>query len=123
MSTTHGWDDNLWDDQPETTTSELAEDQSDLKIDDLAEEKSQKPSLGGLIRTIFFPAIYLPNYVRSRVRETKEFYLNNAVPKDEDQPLQEGSVAEVLMATPWRKLAWLVVAVGIGACFWMLSPL
>lgn len=123
MSTTHDWDDNLWDDQPETTASELTDGQNDLRIDEPDEEKSQKMSLGGLIRTIFFPAIYLRNYVRSQVRNTKEFYLNNAVPKDDDQPLPEGSVAEALMATRWRKLACLVVAVGIGACFWMLSPL
>lgn len=61
--------------------------------------------------------------LRDRVQETRDYYLQNAVPRDEDQPLPEGSVAEALTRTPLRKAACLVVACSIGALLIWLAPL
>lgn len=123
MSATHDWDDELWDDQPETVSNQYPEQENELPGDAAAEEEGSKLRLGDVVRAFFAPAVYLRDYARSRSREVKAFYLNHAVPKDEDHPLREGSVAAALMATPWRKLACLVVAVAIGAVFWMVAPL
>lgn len=61
--------------------------------------------------------------LRDRVQETRDYYLQNAVPRDQDQPLPEESVAEALMRTTLRKTACLVVACSIGALLIWLAPL
>lgn len=103
MSSTEDWDQTLWDesDQEEEPGSAVTEQPGEIT-----------------------PAAKKPRRrLRDRVQETRDYYLQNAVPRDEDQPLPEGTVAEALMRTPLRKAACLVVACSIGALLIWLAPL
>lgn len=94
MSSTEDWDETLSDESDQEEPREMT-------------PSGKKPRLR----------------LRDRVQEARDYYLQNAVPRDQDQPLSEGSVAEALMRTPLRKAACLVVACSIGALLIWLAPL